>query len=330
MDGRRDGGTLTVAPGKRLSFSSRTGLVVEDGGRLDAVGSCAEPILFTGEGATRGVWRSVQLRESAGPSTLSHVIVEDGGSHSHAHASAAANLAVGAKRFSMTNSTIRESGDYGVVFEHAAAVDAFTDNHVTANAHAGFGTPLSAGVLDTSSSYTGNDEDAWIVDDDALDDDVTWAAIDVPYRVIDDTDIDVAGHLTIAPGVTVEFGHRSSLIVEDGALTVVGIDPDTEASRPITFTGAQKTRGYWRGIQFYNSNREENRLRNAVVEYGGGDPQFSHASGRGNVVVSGGSRLVIVGSTVHGSAGYGIFAGSKASVTIAGNDFSRNADGPQL
>ena len=54
-------------------------------------------------------------------------------------------------------------------------------------------------------------------------------------------------------------------MLETGSLKAVGT-----AKEPIIFTGAQKTAGYWEGINFYFSNNVKNELEYINAEYGGG------------------------------------------------------------
>jgi len=330
-----NGATLTVEPGTRVVFAQNTDLTVEEDSALSAVGSCGSPIVFTGEQQTRGYWDGIQLYEADQLlSELTYCIVEYGGGDRFTWAPVAGNIVVleGA-RASITNSAVRESAGYGVVLDSDVTVDAFTDNVVTANDDgAAYGYGQVAGFLDDSSSYAGNDEDVVVLAGGTLtsDDEITWDAIDVPYRVSAGNDVTVNGHLTVAPGTTVEFGQNAYMTMNDdgpGRLTAVGMDPETEESMPITFTGEQETRGYWDGIQFYGTDRTENQLMNCVVEYGGGD-RFTWAGVAANVVVIEGSRVRIDNTTISDSEGYGVEADGGSTIdSFTTNTVTRNADG---
>ncbi len=87
----------------------------------------------------------------------------------------------------------------------------------------------------------------------------------VDYRI--DGCIDVSGSavLTIESGVVVEFTQNSCLNVSDFAvLKAVGT-----ANKPIIFTGQQKTKGFWQGISFFETNNTENELTYCTIEYAG-------------------------------------------------------------
>ncbi|WP_435359001.1 right-handed parallel beta-helix repeat-containing protein [Haloarchaeobius sp. DFWS5] len=337
------GGHLTIDPGATLEFGQRAGMQVTGAGpgELTAVGidpdtEASKPITFTGGQQTRGYWKGISFDESDRvPSKLQNVVVEYGGGEQYGWANAAANVATArGSRVAISNSTIRESGAYGFTFDETSTVDAFVANTVSANEEAaGHVTANVAHFLSDTSTYTGNDHDHVFVVGKKIGEDleITWDAIDVPYRVQTTTDVAVNGHLIIDPGSTVEFGQDAALRTlgsGPGRITAVGIDPETEESKPITFTGEQQTRGYWRGIKFDESNRTENQLNNVVVEYAGGE-EFAWAPERGSIVATRGSRVRIDGSTIRESDSYGVVVSANSQLdSFTRNTVTRNADGP--
>ncbi|WP_231186288.1 hypothetical protein [Haladaptatus sp. DYF46] len=330
---------LTIAPGTTLSFEQEAGLKVSDSSQLTAAGIDPEteeskPITFTGEQKTRGFWRGLYFETSDRvPSVIENCVIEYGGGREYWSADANANVVVGdGARARITNTTLRESGGYGFNFAEEVTIDAFVNNTVTRNANgAGYVRDDRAHFLSDTGTYAGNDTDrvyVWQHDDIGTDLDVTWDAIDVPYFV-DTGAINTYGNLTIEPGATVEFGQEAGLkLLDGGTLTAVGIDPDTEVSKPITFTGEQKTRGYWRGIYFESTDRTENQLRNCVVEYGGGGREYWNADANANVAVSDGSRARIDGCTIRESGAWGFnFADDVSVDSFTTNTVTRNVEG---
>ncbi|WP_423743472.1 hypothetical protein V5735_10480 (plasmid) [Haladaptatus sp. SPP-AMP-3] len=331
---------LTIAPGTTLSFEQEAGLKVSESSQLTAAGidpntEASKPITFTGEQKTRGFWRGLYFETSDRvPSVLENCVVEyGGGGDEYWTADAHANVAVGGgARARITHSTLRESGGYGFNFAEGVTIDSFVNNTVTRNATgAGHVRDDRAQFLSDTGTYTGNDVDrvyVWQRDDIGADLDVTWDAIDVPYFV-DTGAIETYGNLTIDPGTTVEFGQDAGLkLLDGGTLTAVGIVPDTEESKPITFTGGQKTRGYWRGIYFQQTDRTENQLRNCVVEYGGGGDEYWSADAKANVAVSNGSRARIDGCTIRESGAWGFDFSDDVSVdSFTRNTVTANAEG---
>ena len=71
--------------------------------------------------------------------------------------------------------------------------------------------------------------------------------------------------LTIKAGAIVIFEENGGINVSsEGALKAVGT-----ATKPILFTGKQKTAGYWRSIAFRGSKDTRNEIDHAIVEYAG-------------------------------------------------------------
>lgn len=96
----------------------------------------------------------------------------------------------------------------------------------------------------------------------------------IPIRVASHIEVTPKGLLSILPGATLQFDKNqyntpSSLVVQDqAALYALGT-----ATRPIVFTGATKTPGWWIGIEA--RDRAELVLHNCEISYGGGNSSTS-------------------------------------------------------
>jgi len=323
-------GHLTIQAGSTVEFTQNSGLTVHDSAQLTADGIVPEteatrPITFTGVQQTRGYWNGLYFTEADQvPSTLRHCIVEYGGAQEYYYASVPANVAVAnGARVTVSNTTIRESGGYGFNLETDVIVNSFDRNTVTRNtAGAGYVRDNTAHNVAGTGTYAGNDEDRVTIQPGrgiGEDLDVQWDAIDVPYFVRQST-VEISGGLTAEAGTTIEFGQNAGILAHSGGyLNAVGMVPETEESRPITFTGSQQTRGYWKGIYFSDTDRIENDLSNVVVEYGGSE-EYYYADRAANVAVTNNSRARISGSTLRESGAYGF--DFQPSATI--DDFSTN------
>ncbi len=85
------------------------------------------------------------------------------------------------------------------------------------------------------------------------------------YRVERTVTVDNFGRLTLQPGVILQFGPDTELLIEsDGSLVSVGT-----ADNPVVMTGEQPVRGWWRGVRFERSNSARNMIQHSVVEYAG-------------------------------------------------------------
>ncbi|MFH5800367.1 hypothetical protein [Haladaptatus sp. CMAA 1911] len=329
------GATLTIKSGTELVFEQNAGLKIATDATLVAKGTCKRPVLFTGAQETRGFWRGIYFEDSNKPNEMAYCVVEyAGGGDEFWQADVEANLAVGGNsRIAASNCAFRESGAWGFTFGSEVHVDDFSKNAVTANAAgAGFVRDASAHHIDGSGTYTGNDDDVvHIWGHDGLGDgfDETWSALDARYRVSKLVELGTDAHLTIEFGTTLSFEQEAGLKVSDSSqLTAAGIDPDTEESKPITFTGEQKTRGFWRGLYFETSDRVPSVIENCVVEYGGGGKEYWSGDTHANVVVGDGARARITNTTLRESGGYGFnFAEDVTIDSFVNNTVTRNANG---
>lgn len=84
------------------------------------------------------------------------------------------------------------------------------------------------------------------------------------YRVDDTLEVQ-SGRVVLEPGVTIEFAEDAGLnFADDGRLTAEGTAEDS-----IVLTGVEQERGYWRGIQFSESDSGDNSLNHVTLEYAG-------------------------------------------------------------
>lgn len=321
------GATLRLVPGATLSFASGTGLRVDPGGSLRTTDEGDAEVTFTGETERPGSWRGI---EYAGPDGgVGDVVLDDavveyaGGDENRAALEVARTTESGT--VSVTNSLVRKNAGTGVRIGGGPGVDAFEGNRITGND----GVPLACMAtavdgLATDNELAGNEDDAVVVEPATLEASATWGNLGVPYRIGETPT--VANHLTVEAGTTVEFDRSQGLrVVESGALTATG-----GTDSPVTFTGRSEDPGYWAGLWFEDTAREENRLENAVVEYGGGIPA-SFAEEGANVVVDGeGSQSIAIdGSVVRGSATNGVEFGSGTTVrSFSGNELVDNGAHP--
>lgn len=327
------GVTLTIAPGSVLKFEEDRVLEVTEGGTLVAAGTKDSPIRFTGAVEKPGYWRGIELHNTTSKqNVLDHVVVEYAGGYTFAQGDRA-DIAVTSSgaptRLKLSNSTIRNSGGWGLYVSGNAVLPGFSGNSITKNSLGAAKVGAEAvSQLDTGTSYSGNTVDRVWVDGATLETDQTWQAIDVPY-VIDSTvhlTRTTGVKLTIAAGATLKFNSNGGIEVADGgALTAAG-----QGGAKITFTRANPGE-HWRGLHFHNANASGNRLTHVVVEYGGG---YSFASGApANVAITSTGypvQLTLESSTVRNSAGYGVWVDSNAAFTEQDNTYSDNALTPDV
>ena len=328
---------LEVAAGATVSFENDAGLEIEQGdepGRLVAEGTESDRITFTGEQETRGYWGGIEFVTSNDvQNSLQYCDIEYGGAYSYdLSLVGSANLTVwDGSRIAIDNCTISDADGFGIFLSsRETTVDSFENNELTNNADgAAKASVYLAQYLSDTSTYTGNDDDIVMVPVSTLlsEESATWDGIDVRYRVGDESPIRVYGDLTIEAGATVSFGQSSSLEIEGGQTTGTGqLVADGTADEQITFTAENEEAGYWNGIEFYNTDRD-NSMEQCVVEYGGGAVFGLELDRTGNVVVWDESDLSITDCTLRDSDGFGFLLIPPATATTSGLSYSDNAQG---
>ncbi len=314
------GATLTIQPGVTLRFQQGHDMSISSDGRLSAVGTASQPILFTGEEAIRGYWGGLRFYQSnSTDNQLNHVTIQYGGGYHNAnlYLDGSSSSPV---RLDITNCTLRESETYGFSFDVDTIIGEFNGNTITANTlGAGNLAADVAGYLDDTSTYTGNDEDVVAIWGSTVYADQTWPGIDADYLFTGD--ITVSAYLTIAPGARLVFQTGNDMsVTSSGQLAAVGT-----TDQPIVFTGVEQTRGYWGGLRFYQSNSTDNQLNHVTIEYGGG---YHNA----NLYLDGSSsspvRLDITNCTLRESETYGFsFDGDTIIGEFNGNTITANTLG---
>ncbi len=315
---------LTLDPGVWIAFGSGAQMDVDPSGALIAVGTDEAPILLTGMEHVRGYWGGLRFYQTNSPDNqLDYVTVEYGGGYWDANVFVTGSSGH-ACQVAITNSTLQESLEYGLRCNSSySTITSFSGNTLTANTSgAALLDASSAGYLDDTSTYIGNDYDVVEISGGVVDADATWAGLDAAYLCTGSPSIDA--DLVIEPGATILFesGEYTS-VNTNGSLSAVGT-----AASPIVFSGAQEVAGYWGGIRFNQTNSPNNQLAYATVEYGGG---YYDA----NVYITGSTsyptQATVANCHVSDSSKWGIlvntgYATVNADITTA-NTFANNASG---
>ena len=332
---------VTIEAGAELEFDEGAGLRVNDGA-LKALGTADEPVVFTAARKEPGEWSGLVISSSSPDTELDFVNAEYGGAQGlgfNGNTSGSLILVEGA-RASVTSSTFAHGSEYGVAVASGAELLAFEDNEFIANegppmklnskqiGYIGggnvFGTDAASG-----SAYVELLENSTGTDRSTTESSQTWPALDVPYRFFGSHFIDdAAAVVTIEAGAELEFAQDAGLRVDAGALEAIGTD-----DKPVTFTGAEKLPGAWRGLVI--ESRDGNDLRHIIAEYGGDQSLGFNGNTSANVIVADGARSIIIDSEFRHSSGHGIHSEgtildqneTEIDPDGGGNSFGDNADG---
>jgi hypothetical protein len=247
---------------------------------------------------------------------MDHTIVEYGGGPS---GNTEANVGVfGANgRLAITNSILRHSGKYG--FEFYYGIELIMDNVTsTNNVQPGSIYFSDIGQLSSNSDYTGNSDDRIVAaysSSATITSDQQVKNIGIPYYAPNTSTISVFAALSFEPGVELQMNSGGGFRIDSNAsFTAQGT-----AEAPIIFTGAQKVKGYWNGIQYAFSDSEANIIDHAIIEYTGALVGFFSTPTYGQI-----TNTVLRGSVTHGiwldSTTTGDFSTGNTFEDIDGDD----------
>ncbi len=268
---------LTIQPGVRIHFDPDAGFKVTSSGSLKAVGTANDSIIFTGSTETAGFWRGLLFEDSDNNiNELTYCRVSYAGSNELSGEVGKANIGIGyflnPSRVKLKNTLVRDADGRGISFDYRAGgrFPEFADNKIANNKGMAMRiNVITAGDLDGNTAFSSNGTDAVEIYSGtspvSLSEDATWPALSsaIPYQV--QSNILVKANLEIDAGTTLEFGSDMYMRVDEtGSLLAKG-----NANEIITFTGVTKTKGFWRGLYFEDSNNVINELAYVTLEYGG-------------------------------------------------------------
>lgn len=311
-----------IDPGVVIAFGSDAGVMVVDGGSLQAVGTAAQPIVMQGATPTSGFWEGVKMRSNNPLNELTQVTIEHAGSGSiECCSNPVASLFVESGRVKLNQLTLRDGDGAGLVVYNEAELSEYNELTITGHASfaARFGFNRLGDIDGLASDYSGNDEDFFEVYDGDITTDLTWQKINIPYLVQSGVSF-VKAEVDIEAGSQITFASDAGLLVtNDGFLAANGVSTD-----PIVMEGEIATRGYWRGIKF-RSNNIANTLDYTIVRHTGSQSLECCSNPLAAVFVESG-RINLRNVTLEEGAGTGLIAykdaefASYESLLITGHD----------
>ncbi|MEQ9443482.1 MAG: hypothetical protein RIG62_30870 [Cyclobacteriaceae bacterium] len=319
---------LTIAPGVKVMFEPNRGLTVSgNSGALAVLGTADSLIVLTAEDTLNG-WDGIFFQNENAQNSFDYADLSYGGQRDFGLGVQAATIGVeSAGGFSITNSTVSNSFNYGIYIEDGGELQGYGDNALTNNSDHPMALPINqAGNLDENSTYSDNADNSVEILATRLDpeDEVTIPALSnsTPFHITGKLDID--GSLTIAPGASFELN-------PDAYFEVAGTNghftADGTASDSITFTSRAPADG-WGGFFFLTDN-SRNSFAYARISYGG-NRNFGLGVQPSSIGVESTGAVKITNSVVSNSVGaYGIFIESQGEIgTFSQNTFLNNSSIP--
>lgn len=316
-------GTLVVEAGADISFGANGSLSIASAGRLTAVGTVDDPIVFTSLDPAQ-LWRGIRFDGSpSADNRLERVTIENGGSSgwSGAGHSTAGLLIVGGSQVDVASTEITGSGGQGLT-AYADVELTFSGSTLSDNAVAVWVHPDVARSIAADNVFENNDANVVRVafgNTDAVGTAQTWAAIGVPFEV--QTRMFVDAPLTIDPGAELTFRADVSMIVRDGG----SLTADGTADAPISFSGTENLPGFWQGLQIQMISTA-NVFDHVVFENGGSAAWFGGSDARAMVLLASNSKAVFTNSTFRSSGSYAMRVSGGGDIAgLSGNLFENNA-----
>ncbi|WP_273568843.1 IPT/TIG domain-containing protein [Maribacter halichondriae] len=306
---------LTIEPGVIIAFEGEaSGIFTVEGGGLKAIGTASDPIKFIGTSENKGVWKGVYFASNHPENRLEHVTVMNAGrvASGQSKEKGAVQLSQGDdSRGAIVNCTISNNNGFGVFITNNSDLDEFSGNNITNNESAPVGLFFNQiGALDEATAYTGNGKNYIEVRQNDLEEEVSMATLNVPYRFVESNRYNINNALTIGAGNILEFtngaGFRlgeqaSDCITTTGSLNATGTDENH-----IVFKGVTAGKGTWLGIGF-NSTSPNNNLIYCDISGGGSANLYNGSSFAANVTLQCEARVKIQNTSITDSGGFGVY-----------------------
>lgn len=315
-------GVLKIAPGSVLYFANGAGLDIQSGAAIDATGTADDQIVFTSEVEERGAWYGLAISSNVTQSKLKHVVLEyAGGGKWHGGAESLGGVTVlEDAQLDIADSILRNNAFAALsVYNRGAQVavsnTTFENNELPITAQPDTISGLSDLTFDDNdNSYirVGRDGEVTVLEG-------TWRRHDVPYRFRRTVKLD--GLVTIEAGAELEFLQDVGLnVTNEGRLSAIGTE-----DAPIHLRGTEASRGFWKGLNFYDTQASSNVLDHVILE-GAGSAKWHGGDSRGGIFVQGaGVTLTVKNSTFRNNAVAAIYADhGAATLTIESSHFEDN------
>lgn len=267
---------VKIEPGTVIAFDTESGLRIERGGSLSAIGTSKKQIVFTGKDKKKGSWRGLTFTSNDVKNKIEHAIIEYAGGDDKStvdkHSLGAVVIAHDSK-LAIDSCNIKNSKTYGLSAHRKT--DLTFENVIFANNN----TPVivEATLLSSVSPtnyYKGNKNNFVEVKTyiSKIKKETTIKNIGVPYRFITKAaKFQIAEKLIIKPGVEIEMAEGMDWqILKEGSLNAIGTKDE-----PIEFRGTEQKAGYWRSLWFYFSSSVNNQLKYVKIKHAGNNPQDS-------------------------------------------------------
>jgi hypothetical protein len=321
-------GRITIEPGTVISVEDDGGFAVVGNGALNAIGTSANPIVFTGVTKQNGSWRGIYFETSSINNVLENCRVEyAGGQAFNSNNDKGAIVIWASARARIENSEISHS-------EHAGLNMVYNNANVTL-ANNSFsntkGVPIhtvmnNVHFIQSSNSFINNQDSYILCESGTLVGGQTLRKLSIPYRfrkspfnhgaTVED------GTFTIDKGVNIEVENSAYILINsNGALRMNGT-----ADEPIVVQGVEKIPGSWTGFYFTFTSSINNVMEHVTIQHAGDGTE----QGKGAITMWANPRLRVQNCTFRdiGACGFYNYSGNvNPNLTQSNNTFSNVSNG---
>jgi hypothetical protein len=330
---------VKIAPGATFEFATDEAMYVSGGGGyLIAKGTAGQKITFTGKDKTKGFWKGIMVTSPSTLNEIDYIEVAYAGSSSLIGVSVKANLVLygnssNPSRVKLTNSTFTNGAGYGLYAQNGAILETFANNAASNNAGtAAFVSADQLGKLDAASKFNSGNGYNGVQTEGEVETELaeaTWPSFTDGSKYLVTNDLSINSGVIIAPGATFEFASDKAMYVYGGGGYLIA---KGTAGQKITFTGKDKTKGFWKGIMVYSAS-SRNEFDYTEVAYAGGKPLIG-VTKLANLVLYGNSstpaNAKVTNSTFAHGNGFGLYVENGANVNAdaaTANAYTNNTGG---
>jgi hypothetical protein len=297
---------LTIEPGVTVEFAAGAGMTILTDGFLAAEGTAAKPIDFLGKESTRGFWGGIRIQNNTVKNRLVYCQIDGAGQSVYTNSLdfyGGLDIYENSRAF-LDHTTLQNCAGPGLCVRKDAWLDGGENCTFSGNKMPVFWMSNAQGELKSSSNYLGNDGDFVQVQhalngsNFPINRSITWQKLGVPYRITEvKFEIDDNITFTINPGATIEMSAVGQIYLNGTNAKLVA---EGNAIDKITFTGIEKTAGYWNSIRV---DKGSISLNNCVVESGGAGSTNANYNA---LILNFGGSISVKNSTIRQSAAHGI------------------------
>ena len=350
VDGTSVSATLTLDDGVKLYFDANVGLYVGYyysyyyDGDIEVLGGTKGVLMSSKKAApgssttpAKGDWYGLQIWNGSTSTTLTGLTIEYAGGNASYPGGLFLYNATGVV---VTDSTFKNNKGSGAVLDYSASAqfadssfvsnaayglwvkdtynasldDLFAGNTVTGNAAPVSIDVRSLGMLDPTSTYTGNTKnEIEVTYYTNVINDATWKLLDVPYNITEGVYIGTTGS-----GATVTIEDDVELLFSKSAFLAAGysnygdliIEGDTSDGTPVVLTSAEGTpkAGDWYGLFFGSYSSSTSSLVGFELAYAGGGTSVSYYPTGASGITTYYAALTLDDCDIHDNRRYGVWA----------------------